>query len=105
MIPAEGPTPEAPDLAVRLHIRDRVSALSDCPGPPSRDPVAAEGFTSGKKVAFDSPQGIEALTYWVSLLKFVPFVHQNLTRVRVFVTKMNTSCVRKVRLVSNRLAA
>ena len=39
------------------------------------------------------------------LPKFVPFVHQSLTRVRVFVTKMNTSCVRKVRLVSNRLAA
>lgn len=35
-------------------------------------------------------------------LKYVQFVHQNLTRARVFVTLMNTFVVRKVRQVSNR---
>lgn len=32
----------------------------------------AEEFASGKDIAFDSPKGIEALNYWLSLLKFVP---------------------------------
>jgi multiple sugar transport system substrate-binding protein len=32
----------------------------------------AKGFTGSDKIAFDSPTGIKALTYWLSLLKFVP---------------------------------
>ena len=32
----------------------------------------AEGFKSGDDIAFDSPEGIKGLEYWLSLLKFVP---------------------------------
>ena len=33
---------------------------------------SAEGFTSGKKIAFDSDIAVKSLKYWFSLLKFVP---------------------------------
>ncbi|MFN4140458.1 ABC transporter substrate-binding protein [Aestuariivirga sp.] len=33
---------------------------------------SAEGFKSGEDIAFDSPEGIKGLEYWLSLLKFVP---------------------------------
>jgi multiple sugar transport system substrate-binding protein len=33
---------------------------------------SAEGFTSSKNIAFDSPTAVQALEYWLSLLKFVP---------------------------------
>lgn len=32
----------------------------------------AQGFTSSNKVEFDSPEAVQSLTYWLSLLKFVP---------------------------------
>ncbi|MDB6084828.1 MAG: hypothetical protein JWN43_2709 [Gammaproteobacteria bacterium] len=32
----------------------------------------AKGFVAGDDIAFDSPKAVEALTYWLSLLKFVP---------------------------------
>jgi len=32
----------------------------------------AKGFTGSDHVAFDSPAGVQALTYWLSLLKYVP---------------------------------
>jgi len=34
--------------------------------------ATAEGFKSGDDIAFDSPEGIKGLEYWLSLLKFVP---------------------------------
>lgn len=34
--------------------------------------ASAEGFKSGDDIAFDSPEGIKGLEYWLSLLKFVP---------------------------------
>lgn len=33
---------------------------------------SAQGFKSGTDVAFDSPEAIKSLEYWLSLLKFVP---------------------------------
>jgi len=33
---------------------------------------SAEGFKSGKEIAFDDPTGVKSLEYWLSLLKFVP---------------------------------
>ena len=68
-------------------------------------------------VVFEAPEGITVKTpselqlklkvFQNKLLvnlrqKFVMFVHQNLIRVKVFVTKMNMYVARKVRLVNNK---